>query len=183
MVQIIKENQRSISNLEIDGVLFIVEDINYTNTLPKRNINRLKVINGTEIVTKGEYTPMEFEVTTTINVPVNRPDYYNSAFLELQSKECDVVSPLMGSFKADLTINYEPSTPESIKVRMHIVEIPGESSNIPGENVFKIPEDKLEDPAKKEEKEKEKEKAEESKKDKNYLFQKALEELKKRAGL
>ena len=182
MVQVIKEKQRSISNLEIDGVLFIVEDISYTNTLPKRNLTRLKVINGTEIATKAEYVPLEFEVTTTINVPINRPDYYSKEFLKLQSKECDVVSPLMGSFKADITINYEIATPEAIKVRIHIVEIPGESSNIPGENVFKIPEDKLEDPAKKEEKEKEKEKAEESKKSKDYLFQKAMEEFKKRMG-
>ena len=105
MVQIIKDNLKSISNLEIEGVLFIVENISYTNTLPKRTLNRMKVINGTEIVTNGEYTPLEFEITTTINVPVNRPDYYNDAFTELQSKICSVVSPLMGSFKAELTIN------------------------------------------------------------------------------
>lgn len=176
MVSIIKENQRSISNLEIDGVLFIVEDISYTNTFPKRNLNRLKVINGTEIVTKGEYVPLEFEVTTTINVPVNRPDFYSNAFLELESKICDVVSPLMGSFKADLTINYEKSTPESIKVRIHIVEVPGEFSNIPGEKIFQIPEDKLET----EEHKKEREKAKESKKDVNSLLQKARELMKSR---
>lgn len=176
MVSIIKENQRSISNLEIDGVLFIVEDISYTNTFPKRNLNRLKVINGTEIATKGEYVPLEFEVTTTINVPVNRPDFYSNAFLELQSKTCDVVSPLMGSFKADLTINYEPVTPEAIKVRIHIVEVPGEFSNIPGEKIFQIPEDKLET----EEHKKEREKAKESKKDVNSLLQKARELMKSR---
>ena len=171
MVQIIKDNLKNISNLEIDGVLFIVEDISYTNTLPKRNLNRMKIINGTEIVTKGEYTPLEFEITTTINVPVNRPDYYNNAFIELQSKICNVVSPLMGSFKAELTINYEPATPESIKVRIQIKEVPDEFSNIPGENIFTIPEDKLET----EEHKKEREKAKESKKDVDYLVRKAKE--------
>ena len=174
MVQIIKEKLKSISNLEIDGVLFIVEDITYTNTLPKRKLNRMKIINGTEIATKGEYTPLEFEIKTTIKVPVNRPDYYNNAFNQLQSKICDVVSPLMGSFKADLEINYEISTPESITVRIHITEVPGEKSNIPGENVFVIPEDKLET----EEHKQAREKAKESKKDVNYLVQKA-KELKK----
>ena len=171
MVQIIKDNLKSISNLEIEGVLFIVENISYTNTLPKRTLNRMKVINGTEIVTNGEYTPLEFEITTTINVPVNRPDYYNDAFTELQSKICRVVSPLMGSFKAELTINYESSTPESIKVRIQIKEVPDELSNIPGEKKFSIPEDKLET----EEHKKEREKAKESKKDVDYLMKKAKE--------
>ena len=174
MKQIIKDKQKSISNLEIEGVLFIVEDISYTNTLPKRNLNRMKIINGTEVTTRGEYVPLEFEITTTINVPVNRPDFYSDSFLELQSKICNVVSPLMGSFKAELTINYEQSTPESIKVRIHIVEVPGEYSNIPGEKIFKIPEDKLET----EEHKKEREKAKESKKDVNSLIEKA-KQLKK----
>ena len=171
MVQIIKDKQKSISNLEIDGVLFIVEDISYTNAHPKRNLNRQKIINGTEIATNGEYVPLEFEVTTTINVPINRPDFYNDAFTELQSKIVEVVSPLMGSFKAELTINPEISTPESIKVRIQIKEVPGEKSNIPGENIFTIPEDKLET----EEHKKEREKAKESKKDINYLMKKAKE--------
>ena len=80
----------------------------------------------------------------------------------------------MGSFKADLTINYEQSTPESIKVRIHIVEVPDEYSNIPGEKIFKIPEDKLET----EEHKREREKAKESKKDVNSLIEKA-KQLKK----
>lgn len=171
MVQIIKDNLKNISNLEIEGVLFIVENISYTNTLPKRTLNRMKIINGTEIVTNGEYTPLEFEITTTINVPINRPDYYNAAFTELQSKICNVVSPLMGSFKAELTVNYEPATPESIKVRIQIKEVPDEFSNIPGEKLFTIPEDKLET----EEHKKEREKAKESKKDVDYLVKKAKE--------
>ena len=172
MVQIIKEKQKSMSNLEIGGVLFIVEDITYTNTLPKRKLNRMKIINGTEAATNGEYVPLEFEVRTTINVPVDRPDYYNDAFNELQSKIRRVVSPLMGSFDAELTINYEPDTPDSIIVRIQIVEVPGEDSNIPGEKRFKIPEDKLET----EEHKQERLKAKESKKDVNYLVRKAKEE-------
>ena len=138
----------------------------------------MKVINGTEICTNGEYTPLEFEITTTINVPANRPDYYNNAFTELQSKICNVVSPLMGSFKAELTINYEPATPESIKVSIKIKEVPDEFSNIPGEKLFKVPEDKLET----EEHKQERLKAKESKKDVDYLVQKAKEQAKADGG-
>ena len=176
-MQVIKDNLKSISNLEIEGVLFIVEDINYINPLPKRQLNRQKIMHGTEVATQGEYTPMEFEITTTLNVPVERPDFYNDAFNELQSKIRKVVSPLMGSFNAELTINFEPSnSPESIKVKIQIKEVPGESSNIPGESIFTIPEDKLEDPVHKAEREK----AKESKKDVNYLMKKAKEAKAKR---
>jgi hypothetical protein len=168
---ITKEQLRNKSNLEINGVLFIVENITYTNTFPRRELNRKSIISGTEIATTGKYVPLEFEVTSTITVPINRPDYYNDEFVELQSKIADVVSPLMGSFKAEITINYEPATPETISVKIHIKEVPTDKSNIPGESVFVIPEDKLET----EEHKQEREKGKESTKDKDALFKKARE--------
>lgn len=174
----IDKKLKNLSNLEIGGVLFIVEDVSYVNTLPKRKLNRMKVINGTEVATKGEYVPLEFEITTTLDVPIDRPDYFNAALTELQSENREVFSPLLGSFKAELTINYELSTPESLKVKIQIVEVPGEKSNIPGENLFVIPEDKLEDPAHKEERLKQKE----SKKDVNELVRKAREQAKSNGG-
>lgn len=168
----INKKLKNLSNLEIDGVLFIVEDVSYTNALPKRKLNRMSVINGTEIDTPGEYVPLEFEITTTLDVPVERPDYYNDALTELQSHNAEVFSPLLGAFKAELTINFELSSPETLTVRIQIKEVPGEKSNIPGENLFVIPEDKLEDPAHKEERLKQKE----SKKDVNYLIERAKQE-------
>lgn len=172
MKLMIKKNLKNLSNLEIDGVLFIVEDVSYVNTLPKRKLNRMKIIHGTEVATKGEYVPLEFEITTTLDVPVDRPDYYNDALTELQSENREVFSPLLGSFKAELTINYELDTPESLKVKIQILEVPGEKSNIPGENLFVIPEDKLET----EEHKQERLKAKESKKDVNYLIERAKQE-------
>ena len=144
MTEVIPPHLKGKSNLEIDGILFIVEDISYTNTLPKRKMNRKKIINGTEIVTRGEYTPREYEVTTTLRVPPERPDIFSDAFNELQSDIREVVSPLMDSFKAELEINYEIASPTSIKVMIKITEVPEEKSGIPGEDVFVIPEDKLE---------------------------------------
>jgi hypothetical protein len=144
LVEVIEDHLKSKSNLEIDGILFIVEDISYSNTLPKRKMNRQKIINGTEIVSRGEYTPKEFEVTTTLRVPADRPDIYSDAFNELQADIREVVSPLMGTFRAELTINYEITTPTSIKVKIKIMEVPDEKSGIPGEDMFTIPEDKLE---------------------------------------
>lgn len=157
MVEVLQNHLKSKSNLEINGILFIIEDISYTNTLPKRKMNRKKIINGTEIVFRGEYTPREYEVTTTLRVPPERPDIFSDAFNELQSDICEIISPLMGSFKAELTIDYEIASPTSIKVKIKIVEVPEEKSGIPGEDVFTIPEDKLEDPAHKAERLKQKE--------------------------
>ena len=47
----IDKKLKNLSNLEIEGVLFIVEDVSYVNPLPKRKLNRMKVINGTEVAT------------------------------------------------------------------------------------------------------------------------------------
>ena len=171
MVEVLPNHMKAKSNMEIDGILFIVEDISYTNTLPKRKMNRKKIINGTEIVTRGEYTPREFEVTTTLRVPAERPDIYSDAFNELQSDIREVVSPLMGSFKAELTIDYESNTPTSIKVKIKIVEVPDEKSGIPGEDMFTIPEDKLES----EEHKAERLKAKEDKKNAKKLVKEAKE--------
>ena len=107
-----------------------------------------------------------------MDVPIDRPDVYNDALTELQSQIREVFSPLLGSFKAELTINYELDTPESLKVKIQILEVPTEKSNIPGENLFVIPEDKLET----EEHKKERMKAKESKKDVNQLIERAKQE-------
>ena len=40
MVDILGNNLKAKSNMEIGGVLFIIEDVSYTNTLEKRNFNR-----------------------------------------------------------------------------------------------------------------------------------------------
>jgi hypothetical protein len=163
-----------MSNLEIDGLLFIIEEIDYINPIPKRRRNRLNVISGTQIINKGEYVPLEFEITTTLDIPVDRPDYYNDAFTELESKIVNVVAPTMGSFKAELDINYESKTPNSLKVKIHITEAPETDSHIPGEKIFTIPEDKLESEEHKLEREARK-KAKESNKDVDYLMRKAEE--------
>jgi hypothetical protein len=163
-----------MSNLEIDGLLFIIEEIDYINPIPKRRRNRLNVISGTQIINKGEYVPLEFEITTTLDIPVDRPDYYNDAFTELESKIVNVVAPRMGSFKAELDINYEDKTPNSLKVKIHITEAPETDSHIPNEKIFTIPEDKLESEEHKLEREARK-KAKESNKDVDYLMRKAEE--------
>lgn len=169
MVEVLPNHLKSKSNLEIGGVLFIVEDISYTNTLPKRKLNRKKIINGTEICSRGEYVPREYEAVSTMRVPAARPDIYSDAFTELQADIREVVSPLMGSFKAELTIDYEIATPTSIRVKIKIVEVPDEKSGIPGEDIFTIPEDILET----EEHKAERLKANESKEDVDYLVDKA----------
>lgn len=168
----IRSDLRNISNLEIDGLLFIIEEINYTNPFPKRKRNRQNVISGTQIINKGEYVPVEFEITTTLDIPNDRLDYYNDAFTELESRVVNVVAPSMGSFKAELDINYEYNTPDSLKVKVHITEVPETDSHIPGEKIFTIPEDKLESEEHKLEREAKK-KAKESNKDIDYLMQKA----------
>jgi hypothetical protein len=171
MVELIPNHLKSKSNLEIDGILFIIEEVSYTNTLPKRKMNRTNIINGTQSTQRGEYVPRELEVATTLRIPAERPDIFSDAFNELQSDIREVVSPLMGSFRAELTINYEIATPTSIKVKIKIVEVPDDKSGIPGEDMFTIPEDKLES----EEHKAERLKAKEDKKNAKKLVKEAKE--------
>jgi hypothetical protein len=171
MVEMIASHLKGKSNLEINGTLFIVEDVSFTNTLPKRKLDRKKIIGGTENAQRGEYVPRELEVTTTLRTPIDRPDFFNDAFTELQSDIQEVVSPLFGSFKAELTINYEIATPTSIRVKIKIMEVPDKKSGIPGEDMFTIPEDKLES----EEHKAERLKAKEDKKNAKKLVKEAKE--------
>lgn len=168
MVEILQNNLKTKSNLEIGGVLFIVEDISYTNTLEKRNFNRTKIINGGEVVARGDFVPIELEATTTLTVPAERPDIFSDAFNELQSDIQPVISSLVGNINAEITINYEKKAPTAIKVKIHIKQVT-EKTNIPGENNFIIPEDILET----EEHKAERLKANESKEDVDYLVDKA----------
>lgn len=168
MTEIIPNHLKSRSNLEIGGVLFITEDISYTNTLEKRNFNRTQIINGAEIVTRGDFVPIELEATTTLTVPAERPDIFSDAFNELQSDIQPVISPLVGNIQAEITIDYERKAPTAIKVKIHIKQVT-EKTNIPGENKFQIPEDILETEEHKAERLKEKE----SKEDVDYLIDKA----------
>ena len=144
-------------NIEINGFPFFTETIEGDDFFNRREYNKLNIIGGTQIVTKGAYVPRSFTFTTHVRVEPNNPDVYNKIFQEMMSEPCNIISPeLGGMFDGIVVVSPKHSSPSFLEVKIKITEVPKIESNIIGEEIV-IPEDKLED---KTDEEKEKEKKE-----------------------
>ena len=138
-------NEGVSENIEIDGYPFYAENIKGNEPYNRRETNRTSIMNGTEHVTRGKYVVRDYSFTTNVYVPENRPDVHDDIFKEMVSKPCEVISPYMGGkFMAEVIIqkDAEESSPDSLKLDVQVIEIPGEESLIPGDT-FVVPEDKL----------------------------------------
>ena len=140
-----KQNIHAQGNIEIDGNLFIIEEITYENRFPKREYNRTQIISGTQVLTPGEYVPIKFTFRTTIDLPVDgEPEYFDDILLELQSGTHTIISPYAGNFEAKIAVKPEVLTPDTLGIEFEIEEVPEEFSKIPGEIEYVVPEDVLE---------------------------------------
>ena len=129
-------------NISIMNIPFYAEEIRGEETFNRRELNRQKILGGTEHVTRGEYIPRKYSFTTLIYHPLNRPDVYDKIFKEMMSKPVEVISPYMGGkFKAEVIIqkNTEEASPNHFSIDVSVEEIPDTNSNIPGESKFVIP--------------------------------------------
>ena len=138
-------NIDELHDVTIGGQLFIVESVSPNERFRRRELNRMPIVNGTQIVTKGPYVPIDISFTTHVSIDPNRPDMYDSIFEELMSQKQEVISPeLGGKFDAQIIIKPEHDKYSMLKLTIQVIEIPDAQSRIPGENRFTIPEDKLE---------------------------------------
>lgn len=127
-------------NVEIGGVPFYAEEISSNESFPRREIKRTKIKSGTEFCSKGEYIPREYSFKTTIYYPEGEEDCYDSIFMELMSKEVEVISPAMGGmFKAQVIFkrSYASRQPTQMDLDVTVKEIPHDSL---------IPNDEVESP-------------------------------------
>ena len=130
--------------VEIDGYPFYAENIRSTNTYNRRELNRQKLLGGTEHVSRGKYLGREYNFTTDVYTEGN-PRVFDEIFQEMSNKPCEVISPYMGGkFMAEVVFEREDeeASPEHVRLDVTIKEIPEEQPNIPGES-FTIPEDVL----------------------------------------
>ena len=129
-------------NIKIMDQPFYAENIQADEPYNRRERNFNSILNGTEIVTQGQYVHREFSFTTTIYFPTGRPDAYDKLFEEMMSKPVEVISRYMGGkFNALVTIrktNPEAST-NHMDLDVSIVEVPEVDSKIPGESKFIVP--------------------------------------------
>lgn len=131
--------------VEIDGYPFYGENIRGNTSYNRRELNRQKLLGGTENVTRGKYMPKEYTFSTEVYTEGN-PTIFDEIFKEMSNKECEVISPYMGGkFNAEIIIDREDeeASPEHMNLEITVKEIPGQQPNIPGES-FTVPEDVLE---------------------------------------
>lgn len=137
------------ASIEIDGYPFYPEEINSQEPYNRRELNRQSILGGTEKVTRGKYVVREFSFTTSIYIPDGHPETYDTIFQSMVSKPCEVISPYMGGkFDAEVHIQKTAgeASPNHLELEITVKEIPTGDSMIPND-IFIIPEDKLESEA------------------------------------
>ena len=143
MAKMYKDIVNGVSEtVEIDNYPFYAENITSTNSFPRRELIRQKILGGTESVTRGKYLGREYSFDTEVYTEGN-PRIFDDIFQEMVNKKCEVISPYMGGkFMAEVIIEYEDeeSSPDHRRLNVAVKEIPDEKPNIPGES-FTIPED------------------------------------------
>lgn len=79
-------------NVEINGYSFFAHDWKADESQEGHEINRLKIMNGTEAVTLGAYTPMEWSFKTHV-LHLDEYDKYDKMITELHDNIVEVFAP------------------------------------------------------------------------------------------
>ena len=130
--------------VEIEGWLFLPEEIQGNETYRKRTYQRTKIMSGGEFVSRTAYVPMEYTFTCYFDVDQKEPYYYDDVFTAMQNKKCKVISPYISTnpFYAEVKIQKTnpKNSPGIIKVDVKITEIPTAKLRISGDPELKYPE-------------------------------------------
>ena len=76
--------------VEIEGWLFLPEEIQGNESYRKRTYQRTKIMSGGEFVSRTSYIPMEYSFSCYFDVEPNEPYYYDKIFTAMQNKKCKV---------------------------------------------------------------------------------------------
>lgn len=144
MVELYTNKFKDNFNIEIDGVSLFAEEVSPEESYNRRETNTVNILGGTQHTQRTNYIARKFSFTTHLMVEPDRPDVYNSLFMEWMSKPCEIICPDMGGlFNAEVIVKSEHSAPRILTLTITVTELPGQTSNIPNDS-FTIPEDKLE---------------------------------------
>lgn len=131
------------SGVEIEGFLFIPEEIQGDETYRKREFQRTKIMSGGQFVSRTAYVPREYSFTCYFDVEPEEPYYYDKVFTEMQNKRCKVISPYISSnpFYAAVKIQktHPKNSPGTIKVDVKLTEIPDAVLRIEGDANIEYP--------------------------------------------
>lgn len=105
---------------------FFAEQITANESYSRRDLVRTKVMNGTEVVTQGDWIGRDF--TFTCHVPVDDDrQVYDKYFQSMIHQPCKILCPDMGDmFDAQVIIKKEPleNRPHTLKLEVQVQEIP-----------------------------------------------------------
>lgn len=105
---------------------FYAEQISANESYSRRDLVRTKVMNGTEVVTQGDWIGREFTFTSHVPIGDDR-QIYDKYFQSMLHQPCSILCPDMGDmFSAQVTIKKEPVEhhPHTLKLEVEIKEIP-----------------------------------------------------------
>lgn len=121
------------ANVEIGGFPFYAQEITASESFARRDLKRTNVMSGTQVVTKSSYLPKDYSFTAYVQVPIDKPETYDSIFQILQNTTPKIVCKDMGDpFNAQVIIKktHETSVPDWIKLDIQVVEVPETNSSI-----------------------------------------------------
>lgn len=105
---------------------FFAENITANEAYSRRDLVRTKVMNGTEVVTQGDWIGRDF--TFTSHMPIDGdPTIYDQYFQSMLHQPCTIMSPDMGDmFQAQVIIKKSPleKHPNTLALEVQVIEIP-----------------------------------------------------------
>lgn len=129
--------------VEVEGFLFIPDEISDSVSYPKREYKRTKIMSGGEFTSRSSYVPMEFSFNTTLELVNADPRSYDTVFYMMENKNggCEVITPYKPSFKAEIGIvkTYPKASPNVVDVAVTVKEIPDVDANLYGDKSFTYP--------------------------------------------
>ena len=117
-------NIDEVYDIRINDQLFICESFSPSEAFRRRELNRTNILNGTQIVTKGVYIPIDVTFTTHVAIDPDRPDMYDKTFEEMMSQPAEIVSPeLGGKFNAQVLIKKEHDKHSMLKLTIQVIDM------------------------------------------------------------
>lgn len=105
---------------------FYAENITANEPYARRDLVRTKVMNGTEVVTQGDWIGRDFTFTSHVPVSDDRT-IYDKYFQSMLHQPCKILSEDMGDmFDAQVIIKKTPleNYPNTLKLEVQVIEIP-----------------------------------------------------------
>lgn len=129
--------------VEIEGFLFLPEEIKGNESYRRRSFQRTKIMSGGEFVSRTTYIPREYSFTTWFDIESDEPYHYDKIFTMMENKKCKVISPYISTntFYAAVEIQktHPKGMPNTMKVDVKLTEIPSAHLEIEGDKHISYP--------------------------------------------